>query len=206
MLGLRLHTTDVGWQAVIVTAPGGQAAVRLGWVHPEIVEAVPTPPDMVTVGHTGWRGRNGPSHSIGWGPLGTRSHDTTLVLDARWEGRDARPTHECSGHCFEVAKCTIEDPYRMFHILEFAKARRPGLVCCEHAKHRSVAAARILELCFLRHVDYRHAAREWCHECCRDPVRSRVVSLDILLRKHQQWEGPTGMLSTMLGLRSVKSF
>ena len=46
MLGLPLHTTDVGWQAVIVTAPGGQEAVRLGWVHPEIVEAVPTPPDM----------------------------------------------------------------------------------------------------------------------------------------------------------------
>ena len=91
VLGLPSHTIDVGWKAVIVAAPGGEEAVRLGWVHPEIVEVVPTLPDMVTVGHTDWRGRNGPSHSIGWGPLGTRSHDTTLVLDARWQGRDGRP-------------------------------------------------------------------------------------------------------------------
>ena len=133
-----------------------------------------------------------------------------LVLDARWQGRDGRPDALLrdvlgSGHCFEVTKCTIEDPYRMFHILEFAKARRPGLVCCEHAKHRSVAAARILELCFSRNVLWKYAAREYCHECCKDPVRSRLLSVAMELRKHKQCEGPWGMLSTNLSLPSLEA-
>ena len=88
----------------------GELDPPVGEVHPEIVEAVPTPPDdIVTVGHTSGRGegRNRlPSHNIGCGPAGHRFFYDTLVLDARWQGRDARITRSCSGHCFEVAMCT----------------------------------------------------------------------------------------------------
>ena len=70
----------------------------------------------------------------------------------------------------------------MKDIIAFAAMDGNGLVCCNHGKHRSVAAGKILQRLFHRKVSWRYAARCHSHECCLSPVDHNIDTVCLVLR------------------------
>lgn len=167
VLVLREQALDAGWAPVIFIE--GIAGTSLGtacfsWVHPDTIRMYdpPHPSATITVGHCGQRGRKEATHNIGRIETGARWSAGYFILDARWSGR-GESDERCAGYCSAVMAHTASSPTRTADILRFATERIAGSVVCQRGKHRSVSAAKILELCFDRNVDYTFAARN--HYC-----------------------------------------
>ena len=172
---LRGERSDIGWLPVVVNDERGKARFTL--VHPQSVRVFHDSElgGQITVGHTCYRGRHRPAPDLG--DFGQRERtcgvlevNEQLVLDARWTGRGQTDTPGCSGFCASVCAETAKDADRVGDILNFAARRRQGIIVCERAKHRSVSAAKILELVCRRQVDYSYAVRPRCDRCCKKKV------------------------------------
>jgi hypothetical protein len=178
VLVLREQAADASWAPVVFTenvGTGGGTAC-FSWVHPDTLRMDDPLPSSsaILVGHCGQRGRDAATHHIGAIAPGSRWHQGFLILDARWEGR-GHANEGCSGYCSDVLLHTASEPTRMYDIFRFASERRAGSVVCMRGKHRSVSAAKILELCFRRSVDYSLAARNnQCNYC-----RSEATADDV---------------------------
>ena len=161
-LTLPADVRDNGWTPIVFNY---FRSACFGWMHPQCLELLHTArTEVVTVGHTGKRGCHWPTHDIGptgLYPTTSRIYRGVHVLDAR--GGDGSPWNStevysgCGGFCQAVAHDTATHILRMADILEFAMHQRGGVVASRRATHSSVSAARILEFCFHRNVDYRHA-------------------------------------------------
>ena len=153
----------------------------------------------VVVGHTRARGSKDASHPLRYKEAGVR-RDTcwgveTLILDARWKDDEEPEWGNCSGHCSSVCIGTARDPERVAHILEFATRCSSGLVCCNRGKHRSVSAAKILQLFFHRSIDYSYAARPHCYDCCQRPAELHVSGVCDSVRSLPRTAQPRLLLS-----------
>ena len=204
---LPVITTDMNWRAVILTMTiNGVEHARLIWVHPGCLQ--PLGPEnrrgAIRVDLTEGRGSLGPSIQIGDTETGMRDVGNDLVLDARWSMRFARTTRECTGHCFCMCYSVLTEPTCFASILRFAaalRARSTGRVCCEHAKHRSVAVANILKLLFEVDVDYSLATRDRTPACCGERAADNVTGMLRALRKLPEISGSASRpLATILGL------
>jgi hypothetical protein len=167
VLVLREQESDAQWAPVIfneraIGTSSGTAC--FSWIHPDTIrmyEPLHSSVD-IKVGHCKNRGSNTASHTIGHSEPGSRWYQGSLILDARWSGR-GNVDEQCSGYCAAVMVHTALSATRMHDIFRFAAERVEGSIVCARGKHRSVAAGKILELCFQRNVDYRFAARN--HHC-----------------------------------------
>ena len=175
--------SDVHWRAVILNVDvGGTEYARLAWVHPDCLRPLRSESvqSIVKVGLTDGRGRTGPSIDLGRVAVGVRHVNDELVLDARWSVPLFRSTNECTGHCLSLCHSVVQTPECFAAILRFSSAvrgRRLAHVCCAHAKHRSVAAANLLWLCFGVSVDFGLAARDRSDGCCRERAADHVPRL-----------------------------
>ena len=182
VLLLPQQASDLGWSPVIVD---GRKRARFTWVHPQSVRLVHATDlgGTVLVGHTLVRGRHPPTHPLPeFEDTGVRDVHETVVLDARWGGHGLRDNGACSGFCTSVCMRTARNGKRVSDILRFAQRCCQGIVLCERAKHRSVSASKILELLFHRRVDYRHACKRRCHQCCGKPAEDYLGDLCKALR------------------------
>ena len=175
--------SDVHWRAVILNVVMGETEyARLSWVHPDCLRPLGSEnvQPIVKVGLTEGRGRTSRSIDIGRVATGVREVNDELVLDARWRVPLPRSTQECTGHCLSLCHSVIQEPECFATILRFAAAvrgRRLAHVCCAHAKHRSVAAANLLRLCFGVSVDFGLAIRDRSDGCCRERAADHVPCL-----------------------------
>jgi len=180
---------------------------RLTWVHPGCLE--PLGPlgrrrEAITVDMTVGRGNRVPTIHIEDNMTGIKDVGNSFVLDARWNMRFDKRTYECTGHCFCWCHSVMTEPSCFASILRFAaslRVRGTGRVCCEHAKHRSVAAANILKLLFEVNVDYSHAARDRTRFCCGERAADNVARMLHALRELPRISGNASRpLATILGL------
>jgi len=204
---LPIIATDVNWRAVILTMMyNGVEQARLTWVHPECLQPLGRTGkrESVRVDLTAGRGGVKPSIQISDTESGMKDVGSELVLDARWSLRFARTTHECTGHCFCICNSVLTEPTCFASVLRFAEAlkvRSTGRVCCEHAKHRSVAAANILKFLFEVDVDFSLASRDRTSTCCDERAADNVVCMLVALRKLPEISGSACRpLSQILGL------
>jgi hypothetical protein len=185
---LPFINSDADWRAVILNIVVEEIEyARLAWVHPGCLRPLGSGnmPTSVTVELTEGRGSTEQSIDIGPAVTGVRDVNDDLVLDARWKAPFPRSTRECTGHCFSLCHSVIQEPECFAAILRFAAAlqgRRTGRVCCAHAKHRSVAAANILRLCFGVNVDFSLATKDRSANCCRKRAADNVTHLLRALR------------------------
>ena len=173
--------SDLGWAPVITH---GDFGARFTWVHPDCVSLVDHASlgGVILVGHTDERGPYPPSHCIGMRAPGVRIFNEELVLDARWKGRGENDSDDCSGYCTSTCIDFARDAVRVADVLTFAIHCRSGLICCNRAKHRSVAAAQILQHVFHRRVNYSYAARQRCAQCCGRPAHANIHEIYMALR------------------------
>ena len=146
VLVLRQDANDKGWAPVVVNETlDGRKYARFTWMHPECLEHLETGNDgCVVIGHADRRRSHMASHALGdWDP-GVRRYRGQLVLDARWSG--SMNTGNCKGYCTAYVAELVRRSNRMADILEFAIRRESGIVACNFATHRSVAAGKVLEL------------------------------------------------------------
>ena len=204
---LPLIASDANWRAVILTMCIGEVEhARLTWVHPGCLE--PLGParkrEAISIDLTEGRGDRGPSIHVEDFEAGVKDVGNDLVLDARWSMRFARSTRDCTGHCFSMCHSVMTEPMCFASILRFAAAlrvRSTGRVCCEHGKHRSVAAANILKLLFEINVDYSLASRDRTRACCGNRAADNVTGMLQALRKLPEISGSASRpLATILGL------
>ena len=206
VLLLPQETDDYGWQCVVLVDAG---LAEVTWVHPETLGSVFTAIlDVVTVGHAKQRSGCAATHCIGPTKPGTRFvGGGQLVLDARWEGR-GDGDERCTGFCSCVVEQIASDPQRMAGIMSFAFQERSGWVVCNRAKHRSVAASRILEYCFNRRVNYDFAVQQRRCAVCASPAHSAGINRAIRslprcvtrpLAAQMTWLGPDAAQMTCLG-------
>ena len=155
---------------------------RLTWMHPQCLRALPqlgTRP-QVGVQHTKRRRRRDPSIDIGPEQVGVRTLNGELILDARWEFTQGREDVECTGHCYTLCKSLVTQDMAFAIVMQFAECIRNhnvGHICCHRGKHRSVAAANVLQICFGLAVNMDSAARERCHQCCNRRVVDNTSEL-----------------------------
>ena len=215
VLVLAGEPADVGWAPILVANSEADChnAVRFTWHHPQCIELLESC-DLggpIVVGHSEVRGRKHPkppSHPLRpKAPCGVRRmEDKTLLLEARWpeDNQGQRDTVECSGWCASVCVETASQPRRVAHILNFASWCENGCIVCEHAKHRSLSAAVILELFFHRTVDYKHASGN--HPCpCGQPAARNIARISAAFRSLENDTQPRNLLSVILGLPSFVS-
>ena len=196
---------DNGWTPIIYARWIDRAGfrsrreARRAWIHPNVWRYLPMPAASadVTVGHTAARGRNPASHDIGDEDPGVRLHGGVLVLDARWSGRGRNNPKNCSGFCSSYIWHAAGNAERMAHILDFASMRRKGVVACERATHRSVSAAKILELSFHRCINWSFATRRGVCSSCTAPNSDSVLDA---MRHLPLVAADTDLLSYHLGL------
>ena len=180
--------SDADWRAVILNVVMDETEyARLAWVHPGCLRPLGSENVQPSVKVELTEGRGSTRQSIDIGPVATGVRDVNdeLVLDARWGVPLPRSTQECTGHCFSLCHSVIQEPECFAAILRFAAAlqgRRVGYVCCAHAKHRSVAAANLLRLCFGVSVDFRLATCDRSDRCCRKRAADHVPHLLRALR------------------------
>ena len=207
VFGLPLISSDVGWRAVIVTMCIGEVEhARLTWVHPDCLQ--PLGPawrrEAISVDLTEGRGGIRPSIHIEDFEAGVKDVGNDLVLDARWSMRFARSTRDCTGHCFCMCHSVMTAPTVFASILRFAaslRVRSTGRVCCEHAKHRSVAVANILNLLFEINVDYSLGTKDRTWACCGERAADNVTGMLQALRELPEISGNASRpLATILGL------
>jgi hypothetical protein len=186
---LPMLETDCGWKAVIITVEQeARMRSRLTWVHPQCLRALPqlgTRP-QVGVQHTEKRGRREPSIDIGPRQVGVRALNGELVLDARWDFTQGREDSECTGHCYALCKSLVTHDIAFAIVMQFAeniRSHKVGHVCCHRGKHRSVAAANVLDICFSLAVNMDNAATERCHQCCKCRVMDHASALMRALRE-----------------------
>jgi hypothetical protein len=185
---LPLVEGDVNWRAVVLNVViGNHECARLAWMHPACLRPL-QPIDIqpsARVDLTEGRGSRLPSIDIGPTAVGVRQVRGALVLDARWDFPLGRTTHECTGHCYCLCHSVITNERCFADILRFAAVlqnARMGHVCCAHAKHRSVAAANVLRLCFGIPVDLEQASGDRCGRCCQKRAADHVPQLLRALR------------------------
>ena len=94
VLVLRGQEPDVCWAPVIFierTFGTGGGAACFSWIHPDTIRMYEPLHSSVaiTVGHCGDRGSNAATHNIGGIEPGSRWCRGSLILDARWRGREA---------------------------------------------------------------------------------------------------------------------
>ena len=199
VLVLRKEDADVEWAPVVVA--DDRDGARFTWHHPDCIEPCPAGTDLglVTVGHTCWRGRARPSHTVE-----NLRDEGLLLLDARWEEADqsARATPGCSGWCASVCVETASLPNRVADILTFASAGRSGYALCNRGKHRSLSAALILELFFGRRVDYQFASR-WRPCDCKRPAHRNKGCIAAAFRSLPKRTRLANLLSFILKLRTL---
>ena len=183
---LPTEDDDMEWIPLIVSIyiDGGQPEARLTWVHPQCIEFLSEEEldkCAVAIGLTFGRGNQCSTHDIGPPNPGIRQMSSQLVLDARWRSTFDGST-SCTGHCLDMFLSIVNVPQQFGQILLFAATlvccNRPGLVCCKHAKHRSLAVGIALSHLFRLPVDMSNCSRDRTDRCCR----SRAIdNLDILL-------------------------
>ena len=168
VLTLPADVRDNGWTPIVFNY---FRSACFGWMHPQCLELLHTArTEVVTVGHTEKRGCDWPTHDIGPAriyPNGSRIYRGVYVLDARWSPAKERHRPGCGGFCQAVVHDTASDWASMGDIFMFAIHLCGGVVASRRATHSSVAAARILEYCFHRNVDYRHALTPVPGTVCR---------------------------------------
>ena len=182
---LRRIPNDIRWVPVVVN-DGGWACFT--HIHPECLQYLPSGADrVIMIGHHEERGHDPPTHDLGaLGQEPVRYLETPsgnlLVPDARWDGEHG--VGNCKGYCYAVVAAMVRNRERMADILDFASHRASGVVACNRATHRSVAAGKILELLFNRNVNYRYASRDNCR--CNQPARHNLNGLYTGLRSLSQ--------------------
>ena len=197
---------DLGWAPVVYISPYSERAC-FTWVHPQclVLDSDPQLLEPIRVGHVKDRNKTTASHpSFKWckprGSVGYASN--THYLDARFEDNVSFDSESsCSGHCFPLCCETAGSSNRMAVILRFAALRKGGLVFCSRGKHRSVAAANILEFVFGRRIDYGtcYYPPRNCHECGDRMTSGRVFALLQAMRALPR--DPSGLqLAVVLGL------
>ena len=206
VLVLPGEPADVGWAPILVTNSEADChnAVRFTWHHPQCLKLLKSSDlgGQIVVGHSQGRGSKPPSHPLTDAPCGVRRmEDQTLLLDARWpdDKQRQRDTAECSGWCASVCIETASQPRRVAHILNFASWCENGCIVCEHAKHRSLSAAVILQFFFHRTVDYQYASRN--RPCpCGHPAAQNIARISAAFRSLENDKQPCNLLSVILGL------
>jgi hypothetical protein len=195
VLCLPMIRSDVGWRAIVVNIIIDEIEhARTTWMHPACLRPLQTlgARPCARVDLTDKRGSKLPTIDIGPEEVGARIVRGALVLDARWDFPLPRYTRDCTGHCFLLCKSVLTHEICLASILRFAVALHTerlhycatatGHVCCSHAKHRSVASANILQLCFGVPMDFSLASRERCGQCCRTRAEDHVPLLLLALR------------------------
>ena len=188
VLCLPMIASDHGWRAVITNVIyENQKHARFTWMHPQCLRAMPTlgARPRIEVHHTGIRGSRNPSIHIGPKQIGVRPLDGQLVLDARWDWPIGQDNQACTGHCFALCEALARQDQAFAFVLHFADRMREnhvGLICCKRGKHRSVAAANLLELCFGLSVNMDHASKERCYQCCSQRVVDNMPGIFQALR------------------------
>ena len=189
VLCLPMIATDHGWRAVITNViREGENHARLAWMHPKCLRAMPTlgARPKIEVHHTDTRGSRDPSMYIGPKQIGVRPWGGRLVLDARWDWPIGQDSLKCTGHCFALCRALALQDRAFAFVLQFADRMRDhheGLICCKRGKHRSVAAANLLERCFGLSVNMDHAAKERCHQCCNQRMIDNMPGIFQALRR-----------------------
>ena len=189
VLCLPMIAADCGWRAVITNVIyENRRHARFAWMHPQCLRAMPTlgAKPRIEVHHTGVRGRREASIDIGPKQIGVRPLNGRLVLDARWEWSIGRDDHDCTGHCFALCESLAIQDQAFAIVLQFAERMREhhvGLICCQRGKHRSVAAANLLERCFGLSVNMDYAAREKCYRCCNRRMIDNMPGIFQALRR-----------------------
>jgi hypothetical protein len=195
VLCLPLLGSDVGWRAVVVNIIIDEIErARIAWIHPDCLrplESLGARP-CARVDLTDKRGSKTATINIGPEEVGTRIVGGALVLDARWIFELPRQTRDCNGHCFMLCRSVLTHEVCLASILRFAAslhvertsycATHIGHICCHHGKHRSVASANVLRLCFGVPVDLSRGSSERCMECCGMRAEDHVPGLIGALR------------------------
>jgi len=204
---LPIIPTDTNWRAVIlIMIYNDVEEARLTWIHPDCLQPLSQASrrESVRVDLTVGRGDHGPSIEIDDHAPGMKYVKNELVLDARWTLRFARTTHNCTGHCLCICCSILREPTCFASVLRFAQALKiesTGRVACEHAKHRSVAAANILRFLFSVDIDFHLAARDRTASCCNERAADNVACLLVALRMLPEISGSACRpLSQILGL------
>ena len=202
---------DLGWKAVIVTRcfDKQQPKALLTWVHPDCIRFL-TNDELhrcsVVIGMTEGRGSQSWTHDIGPRQRGIRHVSSQLVLDARWRktfaGRES-----CTGHCLDVFQAIVQVPEYFGTILLFAatllkKCTGAGLVCCKHAKHRSVAVGIALSRLFHLRVDMSCCVTDASYRCCGSRAIDNLGSVFASFRSLPVLVLPSAELATVLNLPS----
>ena len=120
-----------------------------------------------------------------------------LVLDARWEWFIGAEDHVCTGHCFALCAGFASHDEAFACVLHFAERMQEhdvGLICCQRGKHRSVAAANLLERCFRLSVNMEHDARERCYQCCNQRMCDNMPGIFQALRRLPMLDDADGRL------------
>ena len=195
VLCLPLLESDVGWRAIVVNLIIDKIErARTTWIHPDCL--CPLEPlgarACARVDFTDERGNKTATIDIGPEEVGTRVHNGALVLDARWTDDLPMYTRDCNGHCFMLCKSVVMHEICLASILRFAAtlyvdrtrygATNIGHICCRHGKHRSVASANVMRLCFGIPVDLSRGSRERCMNCCGMRAQDHVPRLISALR------------------------
>ena len=189
---LPMTEADCGWRAVIININREtHLRSRLAWMHPQCLRALPNlgARPQLDVHHTEKRGMKKASIDIGPEQPGVRTLDGRLILDARWRFAQGREDLDCTGHCLELCESLATHELSCAMVIEFAERIRNyevGHICCVRGKHRSVAAANILQICFNLAVNMDCAARERCHKCCNRRVIDNAASLFQAFRRLPQ--------------------
>jgi len=181
--------TDQGWRAVIVhLIIEGENHAKMAWIHPDCLEPLPAPAMDVSiqVHRTKQRGRHTPTISIGPVDPGVRVTDDAVILDARWHYQIHSTTDNCTGKCASMCRATARNDVCFACIIEFARTimvtRKRGFVCCERGVHRSLASAKLLEICFGFEIDYYHASHRSSTGCCQRDAHSEEMEIIHSLR------------------------
>jgi hypothetical protein len=204
---LPIIPTDMNWRAVILIMIYNEVEeARLTWIHPECLQPLSQASrrESVRVDLTVGRGAQGPSIEIDDLAPGMKYVKNELILDARWTLRFAQTTDRCTGHCLCICCSLLREPTCVASVLRFAQALKienKGRVACEHAKHRSVAAANILRFLFSVDIDFHLAARDRTASCCNERAADNVACLLVTLRMLPEISGSACRpLSQILGL------
>ena len=205
VLALPRGKADLGWCPVITLGEGGHA--RFTYIHPQVIKPLVSQKE-VRIGHVMWRGRDPPTHDLGWANPGVRAMGGRVVLDARWSGYGdgkRRGGKSCSGYCPFFWSSIARNPELMGFILQFA-AREGDIVCCNYGAHRSVATANILQIAFARRVNWKHASP---FRCCSFCVRPEEWSIPDLLWDAFSWITPSSesmpTVSVQIGIAWVSA-
>ena len=204
---LPIIPTDTNWRAVIlIMIYNDVEEARLTWIHPDCLQPLSRTSrrESVRVDLTVGRGNHRPSIQIDDREPGVKYVKNELVLDARWTLRFARTTDDCTGHCLCICCSVLREPTCFASVLRFAQALKiegAGRVVCEHAKHRSVAAANILRFLFSVDIDFHLAAGDRTNSCCNERAADNVACLLVALRMLPEISGSACRpLSQILGL------